>query len=69
MEKEEIHQTVLDLVCSGMDEDVYTVPGTIDQVVFIENRTVQDKVVGVDRLIDNVNNYGIGVFWSVRLYR
>ena len=41
-------------------QDIYTVPGTIDQIVFIENRTVQDKVVGADRSIDNVNNYGTG---------
>jgi hypothetical protein len=58
--EKEIRQTVLDLVRFGMDEDMYTVPGTIDRVVFIENRTIQEKVGGADLLIDDVDNYGTG---------
>lgn len=37
--EEEVHELVMNAVRTGMQEDIYVVPGSIEKVVFVQNRT------------------------------
>ena len=52
-ERLQIHQAVKDVIRQGMEDDLYTAPGNIEKVVYIENRTPDVALTTSEKGLDD----------------